>query len=38
VAEKRQQFELRMQAIPSEYRDLALAMYANPVLSKLHEE
>lgn len=34
VAE-RQAFELRINAIPSEYRDIALAIYANPVLSKL---
>jgi hypothetical protein len=37
LAEQRQQFELRMQAIPTEYRELVLAMYANPVLSKLQD-
>ncbi len=37
LAEQRQQFELRMQAIPAEYRELVLAMYANPVLSKLQD-
>lgn len=37
LAEQRQQFETRLQAIPAEYRDLVLAMYANPVLSKLPE-
>lgn len=35
LAEERQAFELRMAAIPSEYRDIVLAMYANPVVSKL---
>ncbi len=34
VAE-RQAFEERMNAIPAEYRDIALAIYANPVLNKL---
>lgn len=38
IAESRQQFDLRLQAIPSEYRDLVLAMYANPVLSKLRDQ
>ncbi len=37
LADQRQQFELRMQAIPAEYRELVLAMYANPVLSKLQD-
>lgn len=37
LGEQRQQFELRMQAIPTEYRELVLAMYANPVLSKLQD-
>lgn len=37
LREKYQQFELRMQSIPTEYRELALAMYANPVLSKIQE-
>lgn len=37
LAEQRQQFELRIQAIPTEYRELVLAMYANPVLSKLQD-
>jgi hypothetical protein len=35
LAEQRQVFDLRMMAIPSEYRDIVLAMYANPVVSKL---
>lgn len=35
LAEERQAFDLRMAAIPSEYRDIVLAMYANPVVSKL---
>ncbi len=37
LAEQRQQFEARLQAIPPEYRELVLAMYANPVLSKLQD-
>lgn len=37
LAEKRQQFEARIQAVPAEYRELVLAMYANPVLSKLQD-
>ncbi|MGB3609577.1 MAG: 1-acyl-sn-glycerol-3-phosphate acyltransferase [Cellvibrio sp.] len=37
LAEKRQQFEARVQAVPAEYRELVLAMYANPVLSKLQD-
>lgn len=37
LAEQRQQFEARLQAIPAEYRELVLAMYANPVLSKLQD-
>lgn len=37
LAEKRQQFEARIQVVPAEYRELVLAMYANPVLSKLQD-
>lgn len=37
LAQKRQQFEARVQAVPAEYRELVLAMYANPVLSKLQD-
>src|SRR5690606_2018707 len=37
LAEKRQQFEARIQAVPAAYRELVLAMYANPVLSKLQD-
>lgn len=32
---EREVFEARINAIPSEYRDIALGIYANPVLSKL---
>lgn len=35
LGEQRQAFELRMAAIPSEYRPIALEMYANPVSAKL---
>src|SRR5690606_29609485 len=35
LATKRQQFDLRMEAIPSEHRRIALEMYANPVAAKL---
>lgn len=35
LAEQRKNFELRISALPEEQRELVLAMYANPVLSKL---
>jgi len=35
VVEKKAEFVARMNEIPAEYRDIALAMYANPVVSKL---
>lgn len=35
LAERRVTFEQRMMGIPPEYRAIALAMYANPVVSKL---
>lgn len=38
LKDQQNRFELRMQAIPSEHRDIALAMYANPVLSKLQQQ
>ena len=38
LPDKRSVFAARIQAIPAEYRDLVLAMYANPVLSKLQHQ
>lgn len=35
VAEQRALFVARMEQIPAEYRDIALGIYANPVVSKL---
>ena len=35
VNEARASFEARMEAIPKEHRDIALGIYANPVVSKL---
>ena len=35
LADERAQFEARINAIPSAYRDIALGIYANPVISKL---
>jgi len=35
VAEQRELFTARMNQIPAEHRDIALAIYANPVVSKL---
>lgn len=35
VSEARASFEARMAAIPKEHRDIALGIYANPVVSKL---
>jgi len=35
LSEQKAEFLARMDSIPAEYRDLALAMYANPVVSKL---
>jgi 1-acyl-sn-glycerol-3-phosphate acyltransferase len=35
LAQERQEFEQRLETIPTEHRELVLAMYANPVLSKL---
>lgn len=37
LEDQRRAFELRMAAIPSEYRDIALEAYANPVVSKLQQ-
>ena len=35
LEQEQQSFEQRLEAIPAEHRELVLAMYANPVLSKL---
>lgn len=35
LADEKAQFEARMNAIPAEHRDIALGIYANPVVSKL---
>lgn len=35
LAEQKAEFIARMEAIPAEHRDIALAIYANPVVSKL---
>ncbi|WP_339616518.1 1-acyl-sn-glycerol-3-phosphate acyltransferase [uncultured Gilvimarinus sp.] len=35
VSDERASFDLRLQAVPSDYRDIVQAMYANPVRNKL---
>jgi hypothetical protein len=35
LAEQKAEFAARMETIPAEHRDIALAIYANPVVSKL---
>jgi len=37
LEQEQQSFEQRLEAIPAEHRELVLAMYANPVLSKLQQ-
>ena len=37
VASKKAEFIWRMNAIPTEHRDIALSIYANPVVAKLNE-